>query len=72
MTYAACATEGVFEECTLGDKDCCFVEIRTKYMEVQQLCTGCKSESACKNNQAQNFATVSSNFIKKLDKIKTL
>ena len=28
MTYATCASSGGYEDCPLGDEDCCFVEIR--------------------------------------------
>ena len=56
MTYTKCASTGTFETCTLGDQDCCFVEVRSKYMKLQQLCTGCKNERACMNNMNQNFS----------------
>merc|ERR1712046_242661 len=28
MTYSQCASAGSYQLCPLGDKDCCFVEIR--------------------------------------------
>lgn len=56
MTYTDCAASGSYQECPLGDLDCCFVEIRTKHRDLQQLCTGCKERNACRNNQNQNYA----------------
>ena len=31
MSYSRCAAEGYYQECELGDRDCCFVEVREKY-----------------------------------------
>ena len=56
MSFNECAAQGHYEECTLGDKDCCFIEVRTKHQNLQQLCTGCKAKQACMDNQKQNFA----------------
>lgn len=55
MTYATCASTGSFQECPLGDKDCCFVEIREQNQKLQQLCTGCKERTACEQNRLENF-----------------
>lgn len=55
MTYADCASTGSYEECILGDKDCCFVEVRFSHQKLQQLCTGCKDKTACEDNMAENF-----------------
>lgn len=55
MTYATCASSGGYEDCPLGDQDCCFVEIREEYQALQQLCTGCKDKRACEDNKAENF-----------------
>lgn len=55
MSFYDCAANGQFEECRLGDKDCCFIEIRATDQRLQQLCTGCKDFTACKDNMAENF-----------------
>jgi hypothetical protein len=55
MTYATCASGGRMELCPSGDFDCCFVEIRETNQQLQQLCTGCKDETACMDNKAENF-----------------
>lgn len=55
MTYATCASGGSYQTCPLGDLDCCFVEIREEYQQLQQLCTGCKDSRACMDNKAENF-----------------
>jgi len=55
MTYATCASGGDYENCSLGDKDCCFIEVRTTHTKLQQLCTGCKDKTACEDNKAENF-----------------
>lgn len=55
MTYATCASTGSYEECPLGDLDCCFVEVRETKQKLQQLCTGCKDRTACEDNRAENF-----------------
>ena len=55
MTFEQCATNGEYEECRLGDKDCCFVEYRQSVRGLQQLCTGCKDATACADNKAENF-----------------
>jgi len=55
MTYATCASGGSWQTCPLGDKDCCFVEIRETKQKLQQLCTGCKDKTACEDNRAENF-----------------
>jgi len=55
MTYATCASGGSYENCGLGDRDCCFVEVRTTHTKLQQLCTGCKDKTACEDNKAENF-----------------
>jgi len=59
MTYATCASTGSWQLCPLGDKDCCFVEIREQKQKLQQLCTGCKDKTACEDNRAENFKDVS-------------
>jgi len=56
MGFGKCAAEGQMEECRLGDFDCCFVEIRVTEKKLQQLCTGCKDKTACKDNQTENFS----------------
>jgi len=43
------------ESCRLGDFDCCFVEVRVTDKKLQQLCTGCKDKTACRDNQFENF-----------------
>lgn len=53
-----CAAEGYYEECTLGDRDCCFIEIREQRSELKQLCTGCKSRDACQSNKNENFVGI--------------
>lgn len=55
MSYATCASAGAYQNCPLGDQDCCFVEIREEYQQLQQLCTGCKDAQACMDNKAENF-----------------
>jgi len=55
MTFATCASGGSWQTCPLGDKDCCFVEIRETKQKLQQLCTGCKDKTACEDNKAENF-----------------
>jgi len=55
MSYATCASAGSWQTCPLGDKDCCFVEIREQEQKLQQLCTGCKDKTACEDNRAENF-----------------
>jgi len=56
MTFVSCASEGQMETCRLGDLDCCFVEVRVTDKNLQQLCTGCKDETACLDNQKENFS----------------
>merc|ERR1712176_571115 len=58
MSYATCASAGSWQTCPLGDKDCCFVEIREQEQKLQQLCTGCKDKTACEDNKAENFKDV--------------
>jgi len=55
MTYANCASEGEYETCSMGDQDCCFVEIREQNQKLAQLCTGCKDGQACMDNMQENF-----------------
>jgi len=55
MTFFDCAANGKYEECRLGDKDCCFIEVRATDQKLQQLCTGCKDFTACKDNMYENF-----------------
>jgi len=55
MTYATCASTGSYQLCDLGDKDCCFVEMRETKGALQQLCTGCKAAQACEDNKDENF-----------------
>jgi len=55
MTFTQCAAEGQYEECRLGDLDCCFIEVRATDQKLQQLCTGCKDYTACKDNMYENF-----------------
>jgi hypothetical protein len=55
MNYVDCAATGWYEECGLGEKDCCFVEIREMYGDLKQLCTGCKQTNACENLRKENF-----------------
>lgn len=55
MSYTQCASDGHLEQCTLGDKDCCFVEVREQKQVLKQLCTGCKDFTACYDNRDQNF-----------------
>jgi len=55
MDYTTCATYGKWQYCELGDKDCCFVEVRQSHRKLQQLCTGCKAKRACEDNKKQNF-----------------
>ena len=39
MSYEQCAAEGRYEECSLGENDSCFVEIREVKSRLTQLCT---------------------------------
>jgi hypothetical protein len=55
MSFYDCAANGKYEECRLGDLDCCFIEIRATDQALQQLCTGCKDFTACKDNMYENF-----------------
>lgn len=55
MSYSRCAAEGYYQECELGDRDCCFVEVREKYGKLRQLCTGCKNADACEDLKQENF-----------------
>lgn len=55
MTYANCALKGSYEQCEMGDEDCCFVEIREQNQKLAQLCTGCKDATACMDNMNENF-----------------
>merc|ERR1712241_86244 len=55
MTFFDCAANGKYEECRLGDEDCCFIEVRATDQKLQQLCTGCKDATACKDNMYENF-----------------
>merc|ERR1719337_265837 len=55
MTFGTCASLGRMTLCPSGDLDCCFVEIRETSQQLQQLCTGCKDETACMDNKAENF-----------------
>jgi hypothetical protein len=55
MNYVDCAGTGFYEECGLGEEDCCFVEIREMYGDLKQLCTGCKQTNACENLRKENF-----------------
>jgi len=64
MTFATCASGGSWQTCPLGDKDCCFVEIRETKQKLQQLCTGCKDKTACEDNKAENFLNpAATNFL---------
>jgi len=62
MTYEMCATEGRFQVCPLGDKDCCFIEVREKKQKLMQLCTGCKAKRACEDNKYENFVGIPSTY----------
>ena len=66
MSYTQCAGSGTWQTCPLGDLDCCFVEVRSKYMKLQQLCTGCKDKRACEDNRKQNFAVQDDTSIRPL------
>ena len=59
MTYSNCATEGYWQQCspdqTAGDYGVCFLELRETNQLMTQLCTGCKSRTACYNLRRQNF-----------------
>jgi len=59
MTYSDCATQGYWQECSLdqteGDYGVCFLELRETNQLMTQLCTGCKSRTACYNLRRQNF-----------------
>jgi len=59
MTYSNCATQGYWQECspdqTAGDNGVCFLELRETNQLMTQLCTGCKSRTACYNLRRQNF-----------------
>lgn len=55
MSFYDCAANGKYEECRLGDLDCCFIEIRATDQALQQLCTGCKDATACADNMYENF-----------------
>lgn len=62
MSYEMCATEGRFQVCPLGDKDCCFIEVREKKQKLMQLCTGCKAKRACEDNKYENFVGIPSTY----------
>lgn len=62
MDYTTCATYGKWQYCELGDKDCCFVEVRQSHRKLQQLCTGCKAKRACEDNKKQNFRFPMQNY----------
>jgi len=58
MSYADCASQGEYHICEQGDRDCCFIEVREKYGQLRQLCTGCKARVACENLRKENFNPV--------------
>jgi len=64
MSFATCATEGEFTDCSAdqsnGDFGVCFIEMRENFQKLTQLCTGCKDANACNALKAQNF--VGNNF----------
>jgi len=62
MTYEMCAVEGKFQQCPLGDLDCCFIEVRERKQKLQQLCTGCKAKTACEDNKMENFVGVPATY----------
>jgi hypothetical protein len=54
-SFANCALHGEYRTCSLGEKDCCFVELRETKDKLQQICTGCKAYQACHDLKRQNF-----------------
>ena len=58
MTYQDCAALGRYDECSLGERNSCFFEVREKEGELDQLCMGCKATEACLALKRDNFHDV--------------
>lgn len=54
-SFADCATLGEYRTCSMGEEDCCFVELRETKDKLQSVCTGCKQKNACYDLKQQNF-----------------